>query len=146
MRRTNAISATVTQGLTLALTVMLTVILPAGGCGGRTEIIDGVSDSAFAATMVELRRLDGAGAAVTGDGSAPASARAAVLQRRGLTPTQLERAAAALAEDPKRAQELFAAIDSGVTLAAGLPPPPVAPSTGRGAAAVPPAATSAPPR
>jgi len=45
-----------------------------------------------------------------------------------------------LADDPKRAQELFAAIDSAATGAPGLLPRPVPPSVGR-----PPAATDAAP-
>ena len=139
MRPTNATPATVTQRFTLVLALMLTAIAPAGGCRRRAEIIEGVSDSAFVATMAELRRLD-ASAATTTDSAARASARAAVLQRRGLTRVQLERAAAALADDPKRAQELFAAIDSAATGAPGLLPRPVPPSVGR-----PPAATDAAP-
>ena len=109
MRRTNGRLATLAQGLTLALTVTLTMTLTAGGCRRRVDIVDGVSDSAFIATMVELRRLE-RGAPV--DSAASATARARVLQRQGLTAAQFERAAAALADDPKRAQELFARIDS----------------------------------
>ena len=109
MRRTNATPATLAQGLTLALTVMLTVVGPASGCRRRAAVVDGVSDSTFVATMVELRRLD---SATTTDSAARLAARAAVLQRRGLTAPQLERFAKALAAEPERAQTLFARIDS----------------------------------
>lgn len=126
MRRTNAVAATLAQGLTLALTVMLTVVATAGGCRRSAASVDGVSETNFVATMVELRRLD----AATTDSAARAAARAAVLQRRGLSASQLERYAASLADDPERAQALFARIDSTVTRGAGggkpLPPPPSA--------------------
>ena len=127
MQRTNAKAATLAQGLTLALTVMLTLTGTAGGCRRRAAAVDGVSETTFVATMVELRRLD---TLTTTDSAARASARAAVLQRRGLTTRQLERFAASLADDPTRAQELFARIDSTVTRRANggkpLPPPPSA--------------------
>ena len=116
MRRTNAIPVTLAQGLTLALTVMLTVVGPASGCRRRTAVVDGVSDSTFVATMVELRRLD---SATTTDSAARLAARAAVLQRRGLTAPQLERFATALAAEPERAQTLFARIDSTLRPRAG---------------------------
>lgn len=128
MRRTNAVPATLAQGLTLALTVMLTVIGPAGGCRRREAMRGGVSDATFVATMVELRRLDGAAEM---DSAARVAGRAAVLQRRGLTAPRLERFAATLADDPARAQALFAQIDSAVTRAAtGGTTPPTAPSRG----------------
>lgn len=114
------------QGLTLTLTVMLTVAGGAGGCR-RATAVDGVGETTFVATMVELRRLD---TLTTTDSAARASARAAVLQRHGLTARQLERFAGALADDPAHAQEVFARIDSTVTRRANsgkpLPPPPSA--------------------
>lgn len=128
MRRTNAIPATLAQGLTLALTVMLTVVGPASGCRRRAAVVDGVSDSTFVATMVELRRLD---SATTTDSAARLAARAAVLQRRGLTAPQLERFAKALAAEPERAQTLFARIDSTLRpRAGGGKPPQLPPSSG----------------
>src|SRR5689334_6468723 len=111
MRRSNAEAATLIQGLSLALTVMLTVAA-VGGCRRSASAVDGISETTFGGTMVELRRLD---TVTTGDSATRAAARAAVLQRRGLTATQLERYAASLADDPAHAQELFARIDSTVT-------------------------------
>src|SRR5918993_106736 len=99
MRRTTPGLATLAQRVALALTVTLTMTLTAGGCRHRADIVEGVSDSAFVATMVELRRL---GTAAPTDSGASAAERARVLQRRGLTATQFERAAAALADDPRR--------------------------------------------
>jgi hypothetical protein len=127
MQRTNAMAPTLAQGLTLALTVMLTLVGAAGGCRRRAAAVDGVSEATFVATMVELRRLD---TVTTTDSAARASARAAVLQRRGLTRQQFEHFAASLADDPAHAEELFARIDSTVTRRANggkpLPPPPSA--------------------
>ncbi|NUO65374.1 MAG: hypothetical protein HOQ11_12365 [Gemmatimonadaceae bacterium] len=75
-------------------------------CGCRKgDIVPGVSDSAFVATMAELRRID----APPSD-SAASAARRRVLQQRGLTGDQLERAGRALAADPDRATALFEAI------------------------------------
>ena len=76
------------------------------GCG-RSEIVSGVSDSAFVATMAELRQVQQPGT----DNAGITRARQGVLQRRGLTAQQLERAARALAADPNRAASLWAAID-----------------------------------
>lgn len=67
----------------------------------------GVSDSAFVTTMAELRRAEGS----TTDTVALAAARRRILQQRGLTVEQMDRAARALANDPKRAADLFSAID-----------------------------------
>ena len=67
----------------------------------------GVSDSAFVGTMVELRRA--AGSAM--DTVALAAARRRILQQRGLTVEQMDRAGRALANDPQRAAGLFGAID-----------------------------------
>jgi len=127
MQRMNAVAATRAQGLTLALTVMLTVVASAGGCRRSTAAVDGISETTFVVTMVELRRLDSA----TTDSATRAAARAAVLQRRGLTATQLERYAASLADDPARAQALLARIDSTVARGAdGGKPVPRPPSAG----------------
>ena len=66
----------------------------------------GVSDSAFVATMADLRRTGGAP-----EGSpAQVAMRQRVLQQRGLTGEQLEQAARALAHDPERATKIFEAI------------------------------------
>ena len=101
----------------------LALALAAGACG-RDTITDGVTDSAFVATMAELERVERAPGM---DSSARVAARAAALQRRGLTPEQIVAAAGALAEDPERALALYRAIDraaSGDTL-----PPSPAPGT-----------------
>lgn len=66
----------------------------------------GVSDSAFVATMADLRRVSG-----PPEGSpAMIALRQRVLQQRGLTGDQMERAARALAHDPERATKVFEAI------------------------------------
>ena len=66
----------------------------------------GVSDSAFVATMADLRRVNG-----PPEGSPEMVAmRQRVLQQRGLTGEQLEQAARALAHQPERATKIFQAI------------------------------------
>ena len=72
------------------------------------ESLAGVSDSTFVQTMAELRIVHGRAEI---DSAARAAALDSILQRRGLTPEQLEQAARALAEDPERALELWRAID-----------------------------------
>ena len=86
----------------------LTLILACAivGCA-RGDIVPGVSDSAFVATMADLRRAQGS----TSDTAALAAARKRILQQRGLTVEQLDRAGRALANDPQRAADLFDAID-----------------------------------
>jgi hypothetical protein len=76
------------------------------GCA-RGDIVPGVSDSAFVATMAELRRAQGS----TSDSGALAAARRRILQQRGLTVEQMDRAGRALANDPQHAADLFDAID-----------------------------------
>ena len=85
----------------LALTMTL------AACEGG-ESLAGVSDSTFVQTMAELRIVHGRAEI---DSAARAAALDSILQRRGLTPEQLEQAARALAEDPERALELWRAID-----------------------------------
>jgi len=75
------------------------------GCA-RGDIVPGVSDSTFVATMAELRRAQGS----TPDTAAVAAARRRILQQRGLTVDQMDRAARKLANDPERAAALFDAI------------------------------------
>jgi hypothetical protein len=74
---------------------------------GRNEIVDGVSDSTFVATLADLQRV---GTDPRLDRAARDSARRAVLQGRGLTVEQMDRAARALADDPERARELLQAV------------------------------------
>jgi hypothetical protein len=71
------------------------------------EIVDGVSDSTFVAALADLQRIR---ADPVLDSAARDSARNAVLQGRGLTIEQMDRAALALADDPERARELLQAV------------------------------------
>jgi hypothetical protein len=75
------------------------------GCAQR-DIVPGVSDSAFVATMADLRRLED----TPPDTIARAAARRRILQQRGLTVEQMDRAGRALANDPGRAASIFDAI------------------------------------
>ena len=86
----------------------VTVILACAvvGCA-RGDIVPGVSDSAFVATMADLRRAQGS----MSDTAALAAARRRILQQRGLTVEQMDRAGRALANDPQRAADLFDAVD-----------------------------------
>ncbi len=86
------------------------VLILAGGMTGcnRGELISGVTDSTYVATMAELRRLRQHPGP---DSTHNAAARAAVLQRRGLSPEQLERASTVLAQDPDRAVTLWQRIE-----------------------------------
>ena len=68
------------------------------------EIVAGVSDSTFVATMTALSRIN---EEALGDSASRAAARDSVLQSRGLTREDLERAARALEDDPDRAAELW---------------------------------------
>lgn len=105
------------------LAIRLAVLCVAGACA-RDRIADGVTDSAFVATMAELERVERTPGL---DSSARVAARAAALQRRGLTPAQLEAAAAALADEPERALALYRAIDqkaSGDSMPGSVPEPP----------------------
>ena len=85
----------------------LTVLLAGAlvGCA-RGDIVPGVSDSAFVATMADLRRVDG----TTSDTVARTAARRRILQQRGLTADQMDRAGRALPNDPVHAANLFDAI------------------------------------
>ena len=81
------------------------------GCT-RGELVSGVTDSTFVTAMTELRMVQ---TNATLDSVGRAAARGSVLQRRGLTLEQLERAAEALADDPERASRLFATIEERTT-------------------------------
>ena len=101
----------------LHLTVLLACALVS--CA-RDDIVPGVSDSAFVATMAELRRVEGA----IPDTVARIAERRRILQQRGLTADQLDRAGRALASDPGRAANLFDAIQKrAVNAVDGLPKP-----------------------
>ncbi len=97
------------------------------GCA-RSDIVPGVSDSALVATMADLRRLED----TPPDTAARAAARRRILQQRGLTVDQLDRAGRALANDPKRAAAIFDAIQKRAVNAMNSTPaqqPPVSPTT-----------------
>lgn len=82
----------------------LACVLAACGSG---EIIPGVRDSTFVATMADLRRTE----ATTTDPPALAAARQRILQQRGLTPARMEAVARKLGEDPERAVAIWQAIE-----------------------------------
>ena len=78
----------------------------ASGCRSST-LATGVSDSTFVAVMADLKRAhDTPGL----DSAGRDTRRKAILQGRGLTPAQLESAAAQLAKNPTRAQAVWQAI------------------------------------
>src|SRR5688572_10739088 len=73
------------------------------GCR-QGEIVAGVTDSTFVATMTALTRIN---ADSSLDSARRAVARDSLLQSRDLTAAMLERAARALANDPDRALALW---------------------------------------
>jgi hypothetical protein len=79
----------------------------AAGCRSA-EIVDGVSDSAFVATLAALRRVQSQSGL---DSARRTVLRDSILQSRGLTAEALERAASALAESPSRAQRVWRAVE-----------------------------------
>ena len=83
----------------------LLALLVAACAGG--ELVPGVRDTTFVATMAELRRAEG----TVRDSAARAAARRRILQQRGLTVDQLERAARVLAADPPRAIAVWQEIE-----------------------------------
>ena len=78
----------------------------AGGCRSA-EIVEGLSDSTYVATIAALRRVQQA----SPDSVRRTRLRDSILQSRGLTAGELERAARVLADDPARAQRLWQAIE-----------------------------------
>jgi hypothetical protein len=94
----------------------------------RDEIISGVSDSAFVGAMAELRRVQND---MSLDSARRKMARDSVLQGRGLTPDEMERAARALGRDPNRAAAIWQAIELRVNEPRPMPatipvqPPPI---------------------
>ena len=85
----------------------LALVVALSACEGGQRLA-GVSDSTFVRTMAELRVLH---TRAWPDSAAKAAALDSILQRRGLTPEQLERAARSLADDPERAVEIWREID-----------------------------------
>jgi hypothetical protein len=71
------------------------------------EIVAGVSDSTFVATMIALTRIN---QDVARDSASRAAARDSVLQSRDLAADDIERAARALEDDPERAMALWVRI------------------------------------
>lgn len=84
--------------------------LAAGGCR-QGKVTLGISDSTFVATIAQLHSIS---ADTALDSASRASARAAVLQREGLTADSLERAARAMASDPQHALAVWTAIQQHV--------------------------------
>lgn len=86
------------------------VLVALGVLGACREppLAQGVSDSAFVATLAALKRVQDA---VGIDSAQRAALRDSVLQGRGLTPAQLEAAARTLARNPARAQAVWQAIE-----------------------------------
>ena len=71
------------------------------------DIVPGVRDSTFVATMADLRRAE----AMEHDPTSLAEARRRILQQRGLTPDRMEAAARKLGDDPERAVAIWQAIE-----------------------------------
>lgn len=78
------------------------VLALAAACDGQR--LAGISDTTFVRVMADLRAIQEQPWA---DSARKAAALDSVLQSRGLTPEQLERAARSLADDPERAVELW---------------------------------------
>lgn len=86
-------------------TLAIHALVLSGMVGCRQgEIVAGVTDSTFVATMAALTRLN---AGESRDSARRAVARDSLLQSRDLTVAKLERAARALADDPDRALALW---------------------------------------
>ena len=94
--------------------VLVAVALAAAAACGSGEIVPGVSDSTFVAALADLQRIQGNAAL---DSAAREAARRRALQGRGLTAEALDRAARALADDPRRARELLLAVRARLTAA-----------------------------
>ena len=77
---------------------------------GSGDIVDGISDSTYVATMTALTRINEDHGR---DSASKAAARDSVLQARDLTLDDIERAARALEDDPERAMELWLRIPHG---------------------------------
>ena len=91
----------------LSILFVLVVATPIAACQ-RSQLATGVSDSTFVAVMAELKRVhDMPGV----DSGRRAARRDSILQRRGLTPAQLEAAAKRLAQNPARAQTVWQAVE-----------------------------------
>jgi hypothetical protein len=100
---------------------LLQAACPRWSSAGRGD----VPDSTFVATMVQLRQVQGDSSL---EAMAKDSARREVLRAHGLTAEELERAARALAANPKHAMAVFREIDRQAT---GRPAPAVPSSAPR---------------
>lgn len=98
--------------LLLQLISPLLLLAAVPGCD-RSSGLPGMSEEEFVHTMAELRRIE---RDVTLDTAARTTARRNTLQERDLTPEALEAAARALANDPGRAIQVWARIDSLATM------------------------------
>lgn len=87
--------------------VSLASLAALAGCR-RTQLAQGVSDTAFVRVMSALKRVHDAPGV---DSARRAALRDSILQSQGLTPAQLESAAAHLAQNPQRAQTVWQAIE-----------------------------------
>ena len=74
----------------------------------RSRDLNGVSETKFVAVMAALKQVrDKPGL----DSLRRAASRDSILQKEGLTPAQLERAAMKLAQNPARAQTVWQAVE-----------------------------------
>lgn len=86
----------------------------------RGDIVAGMTDSSFVATMTALTRIN---LDLGRDSASRAASRDSVLQSKDLTPEDLERAARALEDDPERALALWLRITREGTPGAATPGP-----------------------
>lgn len=87
--------------------VVLVSLLAVTGCR-RSQLADGVNDTVFVRVMSALKRVHDAPDL---DSARRAVLRDSILQSQGLTPAQMEAAAAQLARNPQRAQTVWQAIE-----------------------------------
>ncbi len=92
-------------------TVQVALLLGCEGGVPGTSRAPEVSDSTFVATMVRLNVIDRDSLL---DSAGRANAKSRLLQEKGLTSEALVQAGRRLADDPRRARELFTAIDKRV--------------------------------
>ncbi len=86
----------------------------------RSRDLNGVSETKFVAVMAALKQVrDRPGL----DSSRRAISRDSILQKEGLTPAQLERAAMKLAQNPARAQTVWQAVEQRANDTSAVRPP-----------------------
>ena len=108
----------------LTRTLALHVLILSGVVACRQgDIVDGVSDATYVATMTALTRIN---QDETRDSASQAAARDSVLLARDLTLDDMERVARALEDDPERARALWLRIP--LTEEGGSPEPRPVPS------------------